>query len=297
VNIYAIPRRLLASFLPVKLDVPYDEMRDQQVITTFGLQRSGQHLVIDWICHGLLDVIHLNHCRFYPECWNVALSPMTGRRVVYRNGMRDDSGIQGRENYEESLPADPPSALLYSVEDERLTWSPYRRLLAEYDPQTVLIIRDPANWLASSLKHDRHSKRELRKHAGILKEYIAHALQASESDAGPVDIAINYSRFIQDRAYRATVAERLGLKDFDKAETALVHTPSFGGGSSFEPDEDASPEEASASEEGSGETPSTLSRWVRYKNDSFFRSVLQDDELLELSYRFFDDLPGLPEIA
>jgi hypothetical protein len=77
----------------------------------------------------------------------------------------------------------------------------------------------------------------------------------------------------------------------------LGHTPSFGGGSSFGSDGGAGPEGASNSEEGEDESLSTLSRWVRYKDDPFFRSVLQDDELLELSYRFFDDPPGLSEIA
>ena len=76
--------------------------------------------------------------------------------------------------------------------------------------------------------------------------------------------------------YREKLSNKLGLADFENAETALTNTPDFGGGSSFE----------------SNENSSFFTRWEKYRDNDMFRYLIEDKELIELSKIYFSELPG-----
>jgi hypothetical protein len=269
-----------SRYLPVRYDQPYDPSGDSRLITTFALQRSGQHLVIDWICRGLVDALHLNNCRFYRDGWSVILTPMTGRRVVYSRDAIQDSGIQGRRGYRASLPEHTPGNLVYSLENQSLNHHSVRRLLARFRPFVVVILRDPANWLASSIRHGLQDRATLKANIDIFKEYLRFAADHLSNGSGR-GVAISFNRFTNDAAYRHALAEKLGLAGFERAEGALRHTPDFGGGSSFKSDQ--------------GQSTSVHDRFLEYRGDPFFQSALQDRELIALAEPFFGPLPGLSD--
>lgn len=268
--------RLFDRFLPVRYDVPHGSACRSRLLTTFALQRSGQHLVIDWICRGLVDALHVNNCRFAREGLSLVLRPLMGRRVVYAADEIGDSGQQGRRAYLKCLPSMTPPNLVFSLENQSLGQPAVKRLLAKFTPELILILRDPANWLASSLRHGLHSRETLRGNVAILKEYLTLANDRAASANGGA-VVINFNRFTEDDAYRRALAERIGLASFERAETALQHTPDFGGGSSFK--------------DVRGQSRGVSDRYLEYQDDEFFQSVLRDAELMALAETFFGRVP------
>lgn len=272
---------IIKSLLPVRYSEPFDENYNQNILRTFGLQRSGQHLVIEWISRGLINAIHLNHCRFYPSGFSLVLTPITGRRVIYSKDAVNDSGIQGRENFQSSLPPASYYNLLYSLEDVSLRDEMIQKLDRSFRSKTVLILRDPANWLASSIQHNRSSKENLLSKRNILIEYLEQATLVKNHVRSNF-VAINYNKFTIDHKYRKHIAERLNIVSFENAEKALNHIPNFGKGSSFSTSHNIN---------------NTLERWKLFQNDPFFRYVLQDQYLVDLSTKFFGRVPGLSDLT
>lgn len=277
---FKLPLPFTKPALPVRYCEPFNDDYGQEIIKTFGLKRSGQHLVIEWISRGLVNVIHLNHCRFFRSGFSYVLTPFAGRRVIYSDGIVNDSGIQGRDNLNSSLPSEPYQNLLYSIEDISLNDPMIQKLDESFSAKTILILRDPANWLASSLQRKKSSKQYLLKTRDILIEYLEQATLVKSYTRGQC-IAINYNKFIVDRRYREQLAQRLGLVSFENAEQAMKHTPSFGGGSSFKEN---------------SQNNNTLERWKHFQDDSFFRRTLNNKRLIDLSIEFFGMFPGLNEM-
>lgn len=255
----------------VEFDAPYNIKSTKTLYLSFAMQRSGQHLIIDWFCRGQEKITHLNHCRFYKRKSRILLSPMIGRTSIYNDGNIIDSGKIGRfSNYKflENNKA-PSEKLIFTVEDYTNNAKFFESLIRKRTPIVFYILRDPANWLASSLAHQKHSLEQLRINIENLKYNLRQALC---SDAP----SINYNRFVCDVSYRKKIASEFGLPSFDEAEKALSHTPDFGGGSSF----------------SNNDSSDFFSRWRKYENDSRFIKLLDDDELIELSKEYFGELPG-----
>lgn len=258
--------------MKIYLDSPYRANSGARLIFSFAMQRSGQHLIIEWLSRGLGSVLHLNHCRFYLKFFKRTLTPMTGRRLIYNNGeLVDDSGIQGRKNYIKSLSRLPhcPKTLLYSMEDVDVESSSYQKLVQDYKSKKVFIFRDPANWLASSLAHGRHSNWKLSSNVAIYKKNIKFAMSSKDA------LIINYNYFISSKDYREEIASHFKEFNFINAEKSMENTPDFGGGSSF------------------GESKgNTLERWKKYKDNEFFQRTMNDDELSKISREIFGIEPS-----
>ena len=135
----------------------------KSIFVSFGLQRSGQHLMIEWICRGLLpDTLHLNHCVFFRDGLSFKLTPFNGRRVIYCNETIDDSGAQGQSDFNKSLPYPSPQHLFFSLEDRSPEENDEKAFIKSHNPFLVFFLRDPANWLASGLRHGLHDPESLR---------------------------------------------------------------------------------------------------------------------------------------
>jgi len=238
---------------------------------SFSMQRSGQHLIIDWICRGLGDIAHINHCRRYLRFRGIRLEPMVGRVSVYGNGDVTDGGKMSREAMCQFVKQFQYSREYYSVEDVLPTVTGYRSLCVRYGNPMIIILRDPANWLASTLKHSKSNRRMVKRKVDMLKNLLDIGIRSSKL---PNAAVVNFNRFIVDSSYREDLAERLGLMSLDNAESALHNVPDFGGGSSF-----------------GGHDHSTVAdvsqRWRTYENDPFYRSLLADRELRSLSEEYF----------
>ncbi|MAS96513.1 MAG: hypothetical protein CMO55_25270 [Verrucomicrobiales bacterium] len=250
----------------------------KSIFVSFGLQRSGQHLMIEWICRGLLpDTLHLNHCVFFRDGLSFKLTPFNGRRVIYCNETIDDSGAQGQSDFNKSLPYPSPQHLFFSLEDRSPEENDEKAFIKSHNPFLVFFLRDPANWLASGLRHGLHDPESLRDNKEILKLYLEIALKHKQLNSKYIDI--NYNRFCQDIQYRSKLSTCFKPFNFKHAEHALEKIAKFGGGSSFS--------------NGATSSSNTFDRWRDYEHDETFRSILNDRKLLELSQNYFGDIPAI----
>jgi hypothetical protein len=147
----------------------------------------------------------------------------------------------------------------------------YRGINQAYGFPTIVILRDPANWLASTFKHPKTTAVRVRKKMRKYRLMLEMAVRAP----APKDVVfINYNRFIADASYRALLADKLRLNSLEEAEGALTRVPDFGGGSSFE-----------------GLTGSAShdveQRWRQYEHDSAYHRALSTPGVRAMATQFF----------
>jgi hypothetical protein len=273
--------RILSHLLDPKLFYPHSRNPNQTLWLSFSPQRSGQHLIISWLCTGIGNVLHFNHCRFFLSRFRLELQPLTGRRLLYQNEQAtDDSGIQGRNKLQQSLKSiESVSDILYSMEDLSPEAQPFDALIEQNPAKQIIILRDPCNWIASSIKHGKSSKLKLESKIQLYKSLLRLALKSPESSNLTF---INYQQFVANPEYRKKIANRLQLSYFEAAEETLSETPDFGGGSSFQNEIHT--------------VEALFSRWKSFKNDPLFLEMIRDEELWELSENFFGTFPGMLEL-
>lgn len=273
----------LGRLLPVELAALEKATTPPRLFLTLSMQRSGQHLVIRWLCQNLGEAIHFNFCHFRRRGLAMALMPRTGRRVIYQGDAIDDSGIQTAAALYPSLPQGRFAALLYSVEDHDPADPMLRRLIQRHRHclRVLVVLRDPYNWLASTMQLRDESAAATRRRTERCKRYLTHALREDWPVDCPVTV-VKYDRFVLDHAYRRQLARELEVPVRPAAEAALQEVPAFGGGSSF-----------------SGTVPSAdlrdavFERWRHFVDDPHYLAIAQDPELAALATALFPEVPSL----
>ena len=254
------------------------------VFFSFSPQRSGQHLVIRWICLGLGEILHVNHVRPFAGLGGPVLLPMAGRTTLYGPAGEKDSGKRNPRRLPDLAgSAAHYSAELWTMEDIAPDDPLYADTSGVARRQNFLILRDPANWLASTRRHGKWGPAELRRKADI---YL-RTLRAAQASAAHHDtVVIRFNDFVADPGYRAALSARIPGHTLDRAETALSEVPDFGGGSSFD---------GNAGVAGQGVTY----RWRTYAADAEFRTLLSGSELRQLAGEVFgeDHLTFLDTLA
>lgn len=273
-NIKQIIKRLLPVY---GIEPPYQNHNTIRIVT-LSLQRSGQHAVINWLCSQMINVIHFNHCRFERTCLSYKITPINNRIVIYKENNKYDSGVQSREAANSILSKiDSYERLLYSFEDV----DPNNILLNNYihhiDPTVILIIRDPYNWLASSIKHGQSSPVMLALKKEIIVKYLEQALEVTNHIKHPV-VTINFNDWVTRISYRKEVIRKLDLPFSEAADNALQEVPDFGGGSSFD----------GTRSNTSNSNMNVFDRWKDYVDNPVFRKLLNDKHLIELTESFFN---------
>lgn len=113
-------------------------------------------------------------------------------------------------------------ATLYSVEDHYVTAPPLPRA-HESAPLGVVLVRDPANWLASRIRIGMPCGPE------VIDSYCAMVDIATND---PQIVGVNYLEWARSPSYRSAIGRTLGLSG--RAERPVEGVPSFAGGSSFD---------------------------------------------------------------
>lgn len=265
INSKIIPARYPHSSIEAKLEF----------FIVLGIQRSGNHLIIDWLCRGIKHPIHFNNMYLNKKS---RLVPMEVKHYSFDNkDMSWDSSLSLKSNFKQ---LDPSKVLLiYSFENINIhSWSiSYPNAILK-----LIVLRDPANFLASLMKMNGERKRNYKRLMKIYKEY----LRISNSTEIKSFLFINYNEFIINENYRKSISKKIKNHNFQKADEALNHIPKFGGGSSF----------SGVTGEISPETQFT--RWKNYMHNQKYLSLLKDPELKILSKSFFgNNLPGYLELG
>ena len=241
---------------------------DQRRILIVALARSGYHAIAHWIFSQLDGgCFYLNNCNL----------ELQGR---------------GCDRYP------PERHRAWSFENFDL------RGFAEVDrtrfDDIILVLRDPYNWIASSLRKGKHcavldeaiaigTRKDYRgrpmthsrwtlssmSRVDMFRQYCETAVSSDH----PFTAIANYNRWVVDREYRRDLAQTLGLRFTDKGRSDV---PRQGNGSSFD----------HRRFHGSAEGMQVLDRWREYAEDARFRELLTPD-LREWSRRLFGFTPDV----
>lgn len=284
-------------------------------VRVFGLQRSGNHAVLQWMMDQhrgrriafLNDVRHGDHDP-YTELWEPEF-----------HGFEDGLDL-------EQIRRAPKRLLLYTYEDSRVNMAPGQEsvLATLYDAAfeanrerylgpsahrlDFVILRDPFNFFASRLRrlHDLTGTRDVR---WIVENWTSLArLALEDSGADDAPHVVLFNRWRSDEGYRRALCRKL-MGDY--SDDTLNRVSDHGGGSSF--DGKAQIPLSLAELRSDWRTllhPSNLvstlkrtrargaqamevhRRWPHMRDDPEFRAIFADGELLRLSEAVFGRMPG-----
>jgi len=267
----------LKQLLPVDADKPHKLNPEARQFITLSLKRSGQHAVINWLCHQAQNIVHFNHCYFERRHVRNFITPVNSRVIYYTHGEKHDSGIQDRLHMDALLAEiGHYDNLLYSFEDYDVGNELLRKYIYTERPTVVLILRDPYNWLASTMRRKDCTREVLESKIGKYTRYLELALGVKSCLNHPV-CTINYNKWAIDLEYRKNVCSLLGLAFSSTADRSTCEVPDFGGGSSFDGLESSS----SRSRDG------YFQRWQEFVTDPLYIELLNDNYLVKLAESYF----------
>jgi len=261
------------------------------------MKRSGQHGVLNWFAQQTThDVLHLNNCI---KGWDTkSLLPMKEHMAVHYHYNGHSHDVKNyfvdhkidlaksealRHEFHNDADFSKVVDRLYNIED--LTLADYNRLemwnFKELTPdgKTVLIVRDPYNFIASCLQRLKNPPDAGATDVGIqlparIKEWKRHARQAlygSESTE-PIEV-INFNEWFLSEEYRRGICDRLGLEFTDRGLNKVMN---FGSGSSFDREKF----------DGNAQEMKVLTRYATWKDHTAFKHLV-DDEIVALAEELF----------
>lgn len=207
--------------------------------------RSGHHAVMHGILHHLPPLrVQVNNCQ--------------------KNGRFHWFEVEGERREKKTLGDELTRSNSVVVNFEHSDLTGYDRWMRGWrdleEEFNMVVLRDPYNWLASSLKKDIF-KNKIPLKMSLWKQQAREVLR--ETSLLPNMIPILYNNWVRDIDYRRSVLSGMDL-DYDPS----YDSSSFRGLSSF------------------GDSKSYLERWVHYKDNESFLSRI-DEETKELSERIF----------
>lgn len=251
-----------------------------QVIRVFGLRRSGNHAVINWLTRNAPGrAIFFNNCR-------VGHSPFTAH-----NGIEVDGVQVGRpgDDAREHAKAVGDGAVVFISYENTMPWADRRKAVSPGVPaqsvaQDVIIVRDFLNWSASLVKkmhsNAEYSARQRVTFALRLMDLYAQVLDEMLNEAR-TSVVIRYDAWHADPGYRRDV---LGQMGFDPRDDSTGKVEAYGNGSSFQP----------GARDAQELRP--LDRWKAMQDDPEYRILLwlvaQDAPFMTKVERVFPDCVG-----
>jgi hypothetical protein len=215
-----------------------------------GVQRGGNHAIINW----LLD--HFNSSIFYNSCY------LDKEKVIVDE---ENIVIRGREPYEISLA---------SFEDMPDKIKLFKEIFKP--KKNIVILRDFYNTYASRFEKKRNEKSEywIRMRWRFYDDtYLWKNLAGQFYDE--LNLSINYNRWFKETQYRIETSERIGCAFSDEGLNKVSH---FGGGSSFD----------ERKYDGDANKMNVLKRWTNYYNDKeYVEKIFCDDEARYLNRKIF----------
>ena len=264
--------RLVKRRMPLRLH--YEAAAPAQTWVVLAPERTGQHLLIDWLGRGLGQAVHINNVYLKRE--GIALTLKQPRPKVTRY---EGGEIVSSEQVAFGKIEVPPGAhVIYSVEN---SGSP--DLLAERvegsGARMIVHLRDPYNWAASLVKRIRDGYKYTSEDRlpGFLTYYMGLAAEELNGRA----LRSSYNEFVASKAFREGLAAQVGPFDLEAAEAALGEVPQFGRGSSFD---------------GAAASPDALrtkgtQRWRAVADDPLYLALIRTPGLVEAYAALYDDLP------
>lgn len=225
-------------------------------IIVFGLRRAGNHAIINWI----LPQINGDFA-YYNDVWPD--EPYKGEPKQKRgDGSKIDMSLISFEDYNLQIFKSLLANKIYPKVHKRIV---------------ILIIRDPFNWYSSRLKSNM-SQPAHYSGLNIRQLYLQYCreYQGKSNYLGEKKVLISYNRWKEDKDYRKSISNQLGLNFTDEA---LNKVTGEGGGSSFD------------GMRIKGQQLQTNKRYINYLNNTKFLSLFVNSEIFE----FAEDEFEIPE--
>jgi hypothetical protein len=215
-----------------------------------GIQRGGNHAVINWILGHFKSSIFYNCCYIQEE-------------KVFM--LEQDLVTDGESPYEVALA---------SFEDipERIE----EASLMLNSPQKILIIRDFYNTYASRFQKRRsvRSSYWLEQKWSLYDDTTMWKRLAKKFIEDEDSIKINYNMWFSNEEYRRSISTNFGQFSDERIQRVLH----FGGGSSFD----------CRNYDGKASEMNVLKRWIIYYNDKEYAcKILGDEEAREMNRQIF----------
>ena len=228
--------------------------RNKIEVRVCGLQRSGNHAIIDWIMGQFVDqkvcflnnVLHGNHDPFL-----TASQIFTYKLDGFLDGRLETKNLNESQRREvrEKLKLTEKDVVIYSYEDDLSKIGNLNSFLEsvycqDFEAQReiymgrsacfydVIIVRDPYNFFASRLKrlHERTGIKDVDKILLFWKEIAREAESAKQfEDSGK--IVISYNDWFSNKIYRKQLCKKI---DGYFSDSSLKQVSVMGKGSSFD---------------------------------------------------------------
>jgi len=257
-------------------------------IRVFGMQRSGNHPIINWIGSQYPGkrVCYLNNVDPKGNPFSTSAHFFRSQSIIFNNFLIDtDKEKMGRLRRKDCI--------IYSYEDRFFNEFNHENFeerykkyvgksLKKYD---ILILRDPFNLFASRLKRElggMNNRINIRSDSGIIiklwkehaKEYLGETNHLKNNK-----IVINYNNWCSDKNYRRNLSSKLGIPFTDKGFNIV--SP-IGKGSSFN----------TKNYYGKKDKEDLLKRWTVFRHNKLYGNFFKDRELIQLSNKIFGEIPG-----
>ena len=286
-------------------------------LRVFGLQRSGNHAIIEWI----LDQHIGKRTCFLNNVGHGNQDPFTTTTQVALTGfgaVSDIEAIRGERkdlliySYEDDLSRMRPGATLTDTIHDQGFESQRVRYVGESEHRVnAVLLRDPFNFFASRIKklNALTGTKDVEAIKESWKLMAKYALRMRRDFEGN-EFWISYNDWVCDQKYRRRLSARL-FGQFSDA--SLSYVSGHGGGSSFDSDHGRlslrvlrrkwrrlfDPNVYKHADRylrrliaKDGRSMKVLERWREMQQDALYCSVFRDRELLELSEGLFGTLPG-----
>ena len=250
-------------------------------IHVIALRRSGHHAIINWILQQLdCQACFLNNCR---PGRNPFASCSTWDSLLTTVDLPQEAA--GTLSHKECL--------IFNYEDCPLRYLQLETLEANHDAWLgrsrrrlqLLVHRDPFNLFASKLRWARGTKfqptmESLNFHVQVWKAYAREFLR--QTHYVPDAIPVSYNGWVAHKEYRQELAEQLQLAFSDKGVEEVAKWGPATWGDSFD----------GLDYDGRAQAMKVFERWKHFRDDPFYRQLMQDPELWTLSNEIFGLLPG-----
>lgn len=218
--------------------------RKRMIANIFYLSRGGSHAIINWLCQHFDDYLYLNDIQ----------------NKVAR-------GTEQRGS---------PINIFFGYEDRYIENS-YEFPYFEYGTQlqtmkteirTIYLLRDPLNWMASSIHlSNKWTRQDMSpvEHINLYKSYLNNNQY----------YMINFNKWFTSYKYRRQIEQDLNLGLSDNGLNSVLH---YGSGSSFD----------GRKYNGKAQQMNVLNRWGSHKKHELMQLILQDDELMHACKTTFE---------
>ncbi len=269
-----------------KIKTKMNKIINDVEIIVIGMRRSGNHAIINWLIpHYKGQVCFLNNC-------SPGENPfLTSEKAPLK--------CDGNFNLEEEKKGNlsKKNCLIYSYEDIDISKVFNKTFKKNHDKWVgkskkqyiVLILRDPFNLLVSRIMGRYFEKRKMPpkkffyRKKQLWKIYAREFLK-KQNRINKNKIIINYNSWFLSKDYRKSITDKLGLKLND---SRINEVPRIYMGSSF----------TGTKFNGKANKMKVLERWKFLINNNFYRELINDKELIELSDKIFGKIIDIKKIT